>query len=94
MEVRLSVCSGTGHMLRQAATCTVMSKMNEVAGDKRSSLFIKNDRKNTSFWWGQQDFRVDVSDPARLWPTSQRSSGFSGEIGLAYHPRRRSKNVV
>jgi HTH-like domain len=24
------------------------------------------------------------SDPARLWPTSQRSSGFSGEIELAY----------
>jgi hypothetical protein len=61
MEERLSVCSGAGHKLRQAATGTVMSEINEVAGDKRGSLCIKNDRKNTSFWWGQQDFRMDAA---------------------------------
>jgi hypothetical protein len=61
MEERLSVCSGAGHMLHQAATGTVMSEINEVAGDNRSSLCIKNDRKNTSFWWGQQDFRMDAA---------------------------------
>ena len=49
-----------GHMLHQAATGTVMSKINEVAGDKRSSLCIKNG-KNTRFWWGQQDFRTDAA---------------------------------